>query len=396
MRERMTSGAVARAGGPGPRMGGTRLKRVRAPAALVSLPPVRRAVREMKPYVPGKPIEDVQRELGLVDVVKLASNESPIGPSPRAVRAAAEALAKSHLYPEPTSRALREALARRWGTRPEGVLVGNGSDEVFRLLAETYLEPGDAVVAPTPSFSVYKMVAQLAGARCVEVPLTGFDHDLPAMAHAAQEARLVFVCSPNNPTGTAFSASAFEDFMGRVPGSCIVVLDEAYAEFNDDPAFDARAWLGRWRNLVVSRTFSKAYGLAGLRLGYAFADPDLLAPLFTTRDPFGVNRAAQEAGLAALDDEEHLRRTRDVVREGRRVLTEGFGALGLDAVPSRANFILVHVGPDAKAVAERLLRVGFVVRYTASFGLPEHFRVSVGTEDQNRRFLDALKAALGG
>lgn len=356
-------------------------------------PPLRSAVRDMKPYVPGKPLEDIQREFGLADVVKLASNESPIGPSPKAAQAAAQSLAKAHIYPEPTSRALREALAERWGWRPEGTFVGNGSDEVFRLLAETYLEAGDVVVAPTPSFSVYKSVAQLMGARCVEVPLAGYDHDLPAMARAAREARLAFVCSPNNPTGTVVGMEELRAFMDAVPPECIVVLDEAYAEF-DASGFDARPLLGRWPNLVVSRTFSKAYGLAGLRLGYAFADPELLAPLFTTRDPFGVNRMAQEAGLAALSDEDHLRRTIQVVTEGRRVLENGFRDLGLAYVPSQANFILVEIGDHAKAVVDRMLRAGVVVRHTASFGLPRHVRVSVGTPRENERFLAALAAAI--
>lgn len=346
----------------------------------------------MEPYVPGKPIEDVQRELGLADVVKLASNESPLGPSPKAVAAASAELLRAHRYPEPTSRALREALGKRWGVSPEGVLVTNGSDELFRLLAETYVEEGDGVVFPEPSFSVYRSVAQLVGARCDAVPLRGFDHDLASMADRAQDARLVFLCRPNNPTGTAFSADDLRTFLARVPRETIVVLDEAYAEF-DPTGFDARAFLGAHPGLVVSRTFAKAYGLAGLRLGYGLASPELLAPLRTVRDPFSVNRAAQAAGLAALGDETHLRNTIRAVEEGREALERAFAQLAIPFVPSRANFVLFEAGDDAKAVAEWLLRAGVVVRHTASFGLPRHLRVSVGTREENARFLEALAAA---
>jgi histidinol-phosphate aminotransferase len=348
----------------------------------------------MTPYVPGKPIEDVKRELGLTSVLKLASNENPLGASPKALEAVRNALAETHRYPEPTSRALREAIAAKWHVGADEIFVGNGSDEIFRLLAETYVEPGDAVVSPRPSFSVYASVAHLVGARTVEVALRGFDHDLERMAEEASRARLVFLCRPNNPTGTAFDAASFETFMHAVPADSIVVLDEAYAEF-DDSGFDSRPFLARHKNLVVSRTFAKAYGLAGLRLGYAIADADLLRPLFTTRDPFSVNRLAQEAGLAALHDEPHLRNTLETVRKGRAQIYEAAKAFGLSHTPSQANFVLLEIGDAATHVTDSLLKEGIIVRHTESFGLPRHIRVTVGTRADNDRFIEGLGRALG-
>ncbi|MBI4393930.1 MAG: histidinol-phosphate transaminase [Euryarchaeota archaeon] len=354
----------------------------------------RRAVRAMTQYVPGRPIEDVKRELGLTSVLKLASNENPLGPSPKAVEAVKTALAEAHRYPEPTSRALREAIASRWCVAPDAVFVGNGSDEIFRLLAETYLETGEAVVSPRPSFSVYASVARLVGARAVEVPLRGFEHDLEGMAEEASHARLVFLCRPNNPTGTTFDEASFKTFMGAVPPDTMIVLDEAYAEF-DDSGFDARPFLSRHRNLIVSRTFAKAYGLAGLRLGYAVGDPEVLRPLFTTRDPFSVNRLAQAAGLASLEDEAHLRSTLETVRMGRTQIYDAARAFGLSYTPSQANFVLLEIGDAAKHVTDSLLKEGIIVRHTESFGLPHHIRVTVGTRDENERFIQGLRRAIG-
>ncbi|MGQ0534884.1 MAG: histidinol-phosphate transaminase [Methanobacteriota archaeon] len=356
-------------------------------------PKVRRSVEKMKPYVPGRPLEDVEREFGFASVVKLASNESPIGPSEKALAAIETGLARLHRYPEPTSRGLREAIAERWGCGPDGVFVGNGSDEVFRLLAETYVEAGDRVVYPAPSFSVYRMAAEIVGAEPVAVPLSGLDHDLPAMARAAKSAKLVFLCRPNNPTGTVFGADALAHFLAEVSKDTIVVLDEAYAEF-DASGFSSREFLAGATNLVVSRTFAKAYGLAGLRVGYAVGAPSLLAPLFTVRDPFSVSRVAQDGGLAALRDEPHLEKTVRVVAEGRDALYRIFERRGLPYVRSEANFVLVELGDRAAERCDALLRLGVVVRHTGSFGLPRHVRVSVGTKEEIARFDDALDKVL--
>lgn len=357
---------------------------------------VRTAVRRMKPYVPGKPVEDVQRELGLHDLVKLNQNENPLGPSPRAVAAAQAALAQVHTYPEGTARRLRERLARVWNLPPEWFLIGNGSDEVFRLLAEVYLEPGDRVVVPAPSFAAYRFVAELMGAEVVEVPLAGWSMDLPAMAAASAEtgARLLFLCRPNNPTGAVFVEADLRAAMAQVPPSTLVVVDEAYREFDETP-FDSRALLLDHPNIVVTRTFSKIYGMAGFRLGYGIMRPEVLAPMWTARDPFSVNGPAVAAGLAALEDVEHVERTRALTREGKAYLYAAFARLGLDYVPSEANFILFDGGRPAAELFDQLLRRGVLVRPCASFGLPRHLRVTVGTPEENRRFVEALEEVLG-
>lgn len=359
--------------------------------------PLRPAVKTMKPYVPGKPVEDVQRELGITDLVKLNQNENPLGPSPAAVAAAAAAMAQVHTYPEGTSRALRERLARLWDLPADWFIVGNGSDEVFRVLAETYLEYGDKVVVPSPSFAGYPLVAELMGAEVVRVPLTeGGTMDLPNMARAARErgAKIIFLCRPNNPTGAVFAEEAFPAFMAEVPSGTLVVLDEAYREF-DTTAFDSRRWVGEYPNVLVTRTFSKIYGMAGFRLGYGVGRPELLAPFLTVRDPFSVNNLASAAGLAALDDTQHLERTRALVAEGKRYLYAEFDRLGLCYVPTEANFILFDVARPAAAVFDALLRQGVLVRPCGSFGLPTWLRVTIGTQSENEAFAAALGRVLG-
>jgi histidinol-phosphate aminotransferase len=357
--------------------------------------PLRSAVKTMKPYVPGKPVEDVQRELGITDLVKLNQNENPLGPSPRAVAAATEAMALVHTYPEGSSRALREKLAAMWELPPDWFIVGNGSDEVFRLLAETYLEPGDKVVVPAPSFSGYRLVAELMGAEVIRVPLVDGTMDLPAMAQAAAEsgAKLLFLCRPNNPTGAVFAEELMPDFMDAVPQGCLVILDEAYREF-DATEFDTLGLLKQYPNLIATRTFSKIYGMAGFRLGYGVIRPEVIAPFYTVRDPFSVNNLAAAAGLAALDDEEHLERTRTLTREGKAYLYGCFDRLGLKYMPTEANFILFDVGRPAPEVFDALLRRGVLVRPCGSFGLPASLRVTIGTPAENRRFAEALESLL--
>lgn len=357
--------------------------------------PLRPAVKAMKPYVPGKPVEEVQRELGITDLVKLNQNENPLGPSPRALEAVQAAFALAHTYPEGSSRSMREKLAAMWDLPADWFIVGNGSDEVFRLLAETYLEPGDRVVVPAPSFSGYQLVADLMGAETVKVPLDGNTMDLPAMARAVVErqAKLVFLCRPNNPTGAVFAQEELPAFMAAIPVSTVVVLDEAYREF-DETEFDSRGFLQRYPNLVVTRTFSKIYGMAGFRLGYGVGRPELLAPFYTTRDPFSVNNLAVAAGLAALDDVAHLDRTRQMNREGKAFLYALFERLGLKYVPTEANFILFDVPRPAVEVYDAMLRRGVLLRPCASFGLPNSLRVTVGTAEENQRFAAALEAVL--
>ena len=353
---------------------------------------LREAIATMKPYVPGKAVEEVQQELGLLEPTKLNQNENPLGPSRRAVAAAAEALASiGHTYAEGTGQKFRSTLAQLWDLPGDSwVIAGNGSDEVFRLLAEAYLQPGVRTVVPAPSFSYYRFVSELMGATVETVPLNDATMDLEAMAAAAQGAAMVFLCRPNNPTGGVFPQEAFERFMSAVPSDCIVVLDEAYREF-DDTVFDARGFVVRYPNLIVTRTFSKIYGIAGFRLGYGIAQPHLLKPFFTIRDPFSLNVAAQAAGIAALGDPDHLERSIALVREGKQYLYEVFARLGLSYVPTQGNFVLVHCGRPATEVYDGLLRQGIIVRPCASFGLPHSIRVTIGTAEQNRRLAEALE-----
>ncbi len=351
----------------------------------------------MKPYVPGKPVSDVQRELGITDLIKLNQNENPLGPSPKAVAAATAALAEVHTYPEGSTRVLRQRLAQLWDLPEDWFIVGNGSDEVFRLLAETYLTEADSAVVPTPSFAGYPLVIELMGARVVRVPLLpSGTMDLDAMAKAAREtnAKMIFLCRPNNPTGAVFAEELFPAFMAQVDPETLVIVDEAYREFDETP-FDSRSFLQQYPNVVVTRTFSKIYGMAGFRLGYGVLRPELIAPFYTVRDPFSVNNLATAAGLAALDDTEHLERTRHLNREGKAFLYALFERLGLPYVPTQANFVLFDCGRPAADVYGALMHRGVLVRPCASFGLPNHIRVTVGTPAENARFAEALEVVLG-
>lgn len=344
-------------------------------------------------YEPGKPIEDVARELGLdpAGIIKLASNENPLGPSPLAVAAATRALAQSELYPDGGCFALRQKLAARHGLAPEQFVVGNGSNELLELLGHVFLRPGDEVVMGAPAFIVYKLVALLFGARPVEVPLADHRHDLAALARAVTpRTKIVFLPSPNNPTGTANTEAEIHAFVRALPEHVVFAFDEAYAEFLDNPP-DLRPLIAEGRKVVGLRTFSKIYGLASLRVGYGYASAELAALLNRVRQPFNVNAIGQAAALAALDDDAFVRRARETNTAGLRQLEAGFSALGLEWVPSVANFLLVKVGDGARRFAE-LQERGVIVRPMKPYGMPEWLRVTVGTRAQNERLLAALRA----
>jgi histidinol-phosphate aminotransferase len=362
---------------------------------LQNRPSVRPAVQVMKPYVPGTPLETVRRELGIAGIVKMNQNENPLGPSAKAVEAAAAALAETNVYPESSSRALREVLAKRWHIPSDWLLIGNGSDEVFRLLAEAYLEPADAVVVPSPSFAGYPLVAELMGARVLRVPLVSNTMDLPGMARIAaeQRARMIFLCRPNSPTGAVFPEQELRRLLASTSQETLVVLDEAYRDF-DETAFDSRALVLEHPNLVVTRTFSKIYGMAGFRLGYGIARLEILEPLHRARDPFSVNSLAIAAGIAALADPEHVDRSKALVREGKTFLYALFERLAIEYVLSEANFVLFHTKRSAADVYDALLRKGILIRPCTSFGLPHSIRVTVGTPEQNRLFAAALEQVL--
>ncbi|MFW6217858.1 MAG: histidinol-phosphate transaminase [Verrucomicrobiota bacterium] len=344
-------------------------------------------------YEPGKPIEYVAREYGLDPdaIIKLASNENPFGPSPRAVRAIRESAEQAHLYPDGGGYALRGALAEARGVRPEAVLLGNGSNEIIELLGHAFLRPGLEVVMGAQAFIVYKLVTLLFGATPVEVPMRGFRHDLEAMREAVTErTRLLFVASPNNPTGMANAESELLELAEDLPEQVIFCFDEAYAEYLER-APDLRAVIEAGRKVVCLRTFSKIYGLGGLRVGYAYGDPGLISLLQRVRQPFNVNSLGQAAALAALEDADFVRMCREENAAGREILVDGLKALGLETQGGEANFVLCRVG-DGRALFEALQRKGIIVRPLAGYGLPEYLRITIGTAEDNARLLREMTA----
>ena len=354
-------------------------------------------LRGLVPYSPGKPIEEVERELGIRESVKLASNENPLGPSPLALAALRDALPEVHRYPDGSGYRLSQALARHWDVSPDMVILGNGSNELLELTGRCFLMPGDEAVYARQAFIVYDMVAQVTGATKVAVPLRDFTHDLAAMRAAiSARTKLVFIANPNNPTGTAVPPRALEDFIASMPPGVLVVLDEAYREYlPPEIAPSCLRFVQEGRPVLMLRTFSKIYGLAGLRIGYGIGPPSLLAVLNRVREPFNTNSLAQAAATAALRDEQHVASTREVTETGRKYLTEQCRALGLTVVPSVANFLLVDVGRPGPATADALLRHGVIIRPMAGYGFPTHLRISIGTPAENERCIAALQAALG-
>ncbi len=357
------------------------------------------ALQDLVSYEPGKPVEDLARELGIApgEIIKLASNENPLGPSHKAMEAMRTMIERAHFYPDGGGYYLREALAAKHGVQRENIILGNGSNEIIEFLGHAFLRPGDEVVTADHAFAVYRLMAQLFGAHTIEVPeLPGLRHDLPAMAAAiTPRTKQVFIANPNNPTGTIVSAEEIDAFMARVPERVVVVFDEAYHEFLDDPPDTLRYVREGRDHVVILRTFSKIQGLANLRIGYGIATPAMARLLEKTRQPFNANGIAQAGALAALADSDHMARTKAVTDEGRTLLQEAFAGMGLPYIPSYANFVLVDVG-DAAAVFKALLKQGIIVRAMGSYKLPAWIRVSIGTEEQNRRFLEALPGALPG
>ena len=353
-------------------------------------------VRGLSPYEPGKPIEDLERELGLSDIVKLASNESPIGASPRALEAARSALADIARYPDGGGFRLKAALAERLAVPAAQITLGNGSNDVLEFVARVFAGPGDEVVYSEHAFAVYPLATRAVGATGVAVPARGYGHDLDAMARAVGErTKVVFVANPNNPTGTWVDGNALSTFLAGLPQHVIAVVDEAYREYVAEDGYpDALGWLPQRPNLVVTRTFSKAYGLAGLRVGYAVSHPEIADLLNRVRQPFNVSSVALAAAEAALADEEHLARAVAVNRDGMAWLEAELSRLGLSFIPSIGNFVSVEMPGDAAPVYQALLREGVIVRPVGGYGLPRHLRVSVGLPEENRRFVEALERVL--
>lgn len=349
-------------------------------------------IRSLSPYVPGKPIDELQRELGLARVIKLASNENPLGPSPKALAALNGVQDMLHRYPDGGAYQLRQALADRWKVTGEQLILGNGSDEILGLLARTFLTPGDEAVMADQTFVIYKLEVTAVHAKPVIVPLVNWTHDLDAMAKAiSPRTRLLFVCNPNNPTGTMVSAEAVTRLMAHVPEDVIVVFDEAYYEYVRSPVYpDTLAYVRRGRNAIVLRTFSKIYGLAGLRIGYGISTPEIIDLLNRVRPPFNANSLAQRAALAALGDDEHVAKSRVVNAAGMEQVGAGLQGLGLIPIPSEANFIYFDCKRDGRQVFDALLREGVIVRHLNGTML----RVTIGQPDENTVFLQALQKVL--
>ncbi|UPT72963.1 MAG: histidinol-phosphate transaminase [Elusimicrobiota bacterium] len=360
----------------------------------------RRVLRDVFPYQPGKSIASVQRELGLKSVVKLASNENPLGPSPKAMAAYRKAEKLNGLYPEGTSPELRAALARFHQVEPESVIVGNGSDEIIRLLCEAFLDPEDEVVVSQHGFIRFKQQASMMGARVIEVPMTDWTHDLPLMAKATSpRTKLVFVANPNNPTGTYNTQEEVAQLLAAAPKTALVVLDEAYFQYAAAiPGYPKSLpeLVREHDNLVVMRTFSKAYGLAGLRVGYGVADPELTGWLDRIRMPFNVNLPAQYACLEALKDGAFVKRAVAVNDAQRASVARGLGDMGFGVGESATNFVFARSPIPGRELFKALLRQGVIVRPLDEYGLPHHIRVSIGTSAQNKALFAALKKVLAG
>ena len=353
----------------------------------------RPSIKKIKPYSPGKSSQEVMEELGIAEVTKLASNENPLGPSPQAVSAMQQAADGVYVYPDPLCRDLTEALADHWEFDPEGIVVGRGSDEVIHMLGLAFLNPGDEVIYSDPPFALYPLTTTIMDSQAVAVHHRNFVHDLPAMGEAiTDKTKMIFISNPYNPTGTIVTDGQVDEFMGRVPDHVVVVFDEAYYEYVDDTEFgEGMPYVREGRAAIVLRTFSKAYALAGLRIGYGMAPPQLSAVLKQVRPPFNVAGMAQAAALASLQDPEQIERSRRLVQEGKRYLYGQFEDMGLVYVPTQANFILVDVGIDSQECFDGLMRQGVTVRTGDIFGLPTYIRVTIGTGEQNQRFIRALQ-----
>jgi histidinol-phosphate aminotransferase len=356
-------------------------------------------VRGLKPYQPGKPVSELERELGISNIIKLASNENPLGPSPRAIEAVRRELTEATRYPDASGFGLKAALAARHGVEPECITLGNGSNDVLVLMAEAFLHESQEAVYSQYAFAVYPIAVQTVGATARVAPARSADepdqplgHDLAAMmALIGERTRLVYIANPNNPTGTSLRAGELREFVAAVPTETLVVVDQAYADYIDDPEYpDCVDWLEECPNLVVSRTFSKAYGLAALRIGYTVSTPGIAEMLNRIRQPFNVNSLALAAASAVLEDEEYLARSVRTNRIELRRLEAAFEERGLRYVPSAGNFVLLDLERAAQPVFEALLHEGVIVRPVANYGLPRHLRVSVGTPEENGRFLEAL------
>lgn len=353
-------------------------------------------IKNLVPYPPGKPLEELEREYGVRDAIKLASNENPLGPSPKALKAIEKAMGKLHRYPDGSAYYLKNRLAERFGISPDQIVLGNGSNELIEFLVKVFVRPGCEVISSTPSFLVYAKAVQAVGGKNVIVPLKDNHHDLDAIIDAVTvDTRIIFLDNPNNPTGSVIGRRPLDVFFSKLPDDIIVVMDEAYMEFVQGGATPSGLeYLKDDSRVVTLRTFSKAYGLAGLRVGYGIMNAALAGYLERVRQPFNINSLAQAAALAALDDDEHLNDTLRIIWNGIAFLTDGLTGLGCHVLPSHTNFLFVNVHRDARMVYEAMLRQGVIIRAMTAYGFHDHIRITVGLPDENERCLVALKRVL--
>lgn len=353
-------------------------------------------ILSIKPYTPGKPLEELEREYGITESIKLASNENPLGPSPMAVEAIKNAIEKLNRYPDGSGHDLVQKISTHLGLQAENIVLGNGSDDIIGMLASAFLQPGDEVILPRPSFLMYELLVTSAGALPVFVPLQFLSIDLKGIEeHITSRTRMIFLCNPNNPTGTIISRQGFENFLRKIPDDIIVVVDEAYIEFvQDKNCAKSIEYLDKIRPVVTLRTFSKAYGLAGLRIGYGVMPIEIASLLNRVRLPFNVNLLAQVAAAAALEDTTFLEKFIALVHDGLHFLYDGLDRLGIKYFPTQANFFLIDVSKDADEVYERMLRHGVIVRSMKSYGYPNFIRINIGLPEENARFLKVLEKSL--
>jgi len=356
---------------------------------------VRKNITEVKPYIAGKPIEETKRQLGLKEVIKLASNENPLGPSPKAVQAIRKSLSEINRYPDSQGFYLKRKLARYSNVEPANLVLGNGSDELIDVVIKTFVEEDENIITADITFLEYEIIAQVNGRRIIKVPLRYFKYDLESIKKKIdRKTKLIFIANPNNPTGTYVTKYEIEEFMRDLPDNVLLVMDEAYDTFIDVDDFPNSLKYIKNKNVIVLKTFSKAYGLAGLRIGYAIARPEFTFYLERVRQPFNTNLLAQAAAIAALDDKKFLRKTKKIILQGKGYLYDSLRKLGIAYVPSVANFILIDVGRDGLDVFKDMLKHGLIVRDMKQYGLKNFIRVTIGTKKENERFVRVLKKVL--
>jgi len=354
------------------------------------------SILNITPYIPGKPIEEVKRELGVDKVIKLASNENPLGPSPKAIQAIRDYAPQVHLYPDGGAYYLKQELAKHIKVSPENIIVGNGSDEIISIITRVFIQKGDQAIMGYPSFLMYSIDTKLSQGEIISVPLKEFRLDISGIIEAlTPKTKLIFISNPNNPTGTIVKREEMEKLLEKLSPNVLVICDEAYYEYVDDPEYpDTISWVKEGRNIITLRTFSKIYGLAGLRVGYGVARKEIIWILNKARPPFNVNSLAQVAACASLQDKEHLEKSKNLVKEEKKFLYKSFEELGIPFIPTQANFILINTGEETEKIVNSLLKKGIIVRSMKAYNLPDYIRLTIGTREQNEILIKQLRSFL--